>query len=169
MSDFGHTGLSNSSVGNVGDTGAMQAAGEVEVDEFVSINGILTKIKTKKNVTGFNPSLVAAAKRQSTLKGDDNINRKFLETTSYLAMVQGMGNETLTYPFMKLQIQDHQLGNRTEEIHPTLGKIAISTLVSSAFYAMAETIHWRKYPDVVHNSSDITADNEDRAPILAAA
>jgi len=110
MSDPAHTGLGNSSVGGIVNAGSMQAASEIEVVEIANINGVLKQIKKKQKVAGFNPQLVAAAKRQSMIR-DITPQAKFLETSSYLAMVSSFNSDKPLSAFNNMKEADWENGD----------------------------------------------------------
>lgn len=123
------------------------------------LNSSIAGISDTANIKG--PAhFVQALKRQGYLDGKKN----YYDSVSFMALVQGMGSAKLEIPYMKLQIEDLRNNER--------GECGVySTLVYSTFFAMAESIHWRKFPDVKYSAPDGSAneDYEPATPMLRAA
>jgi len=112
-----HSGADGLSVSGMVNTGSIQAASSSFEEEIVIVDGKPVKKLVKKSTSGFHPDLVAASKRQSYLKDNPNAQKRFMDTTSYLAMIQAMGNDKLYKPFVNAQVDDLRNDNRPDGRH----------------------------------------------------
>ncbi len=113
------------------------------------------------NLKHLSKNLRAEIQRRALQSGPE---KKQDDIWAFWERVQNMGYKTLQEPFVSLQLDD--LRKRD------VGECGIfSTLVYSTFFAMAETISWRKWRDVVYTgfSPNLNSDNDSGEPGLAAA
>jgi len=94
----------DSSISSFTISGSGTAAGTKTVEEVVIVDGVPVKIRKQAQVQGFHPSLLRAAKRQVSF--NKPVDAKYLETSSYLAMVNSFNSHQIMTDFNRMKETD---------------------------------------------------------------